>query len=213
MNIELKNEADQVAGKNLKQARKLEQQRTRILKTFSHQIKTEGLRAVSMANLAKSLAISTKTLYKHFPTKSDLINTVVNEKSDEANRQRSRRIMQGMNPHQRIEIATLEWFEQRNELGEQFLHELHRDFPESFCLYEKHVASFVARSAKVLKPEIRKGLNKDYALSVLWKAINQIPSLEECEELGIKRKQALSQTIDIWAHGSLKMYQPSTNQT
>jgi len=210
MSIEFNKESGHEDANSVKKVRKQElfvQQRKNILKIFSHKTRTEGLRAVSMANIAKDLAISTKTLYKHFPTKAILVQTVVNEKSEEINKERSRRIMNGVNAHRRIEASTLEWFDQNNELGEKFLHELGRDFPEIFSLYEQHVESFLARSAKVLKPEIRKGLNKDYALSVLWKAINQIPSLEECEQLGIKRKQALSQTIDIWARGCLKMYQ------
>lgn len=210
MNIEFTGESDKTSRKNAKQEskrRQFEQQQKLILETFAQQIKTKGLRAVSMANLAKGLGISTKTLYKHFPTKSALIDTVINEKSNEANRGRSRRIMQGMNAHQRIEIATLEWFEQRSELGERFLDELARDFPESFNLYQQHLTSFIARSAKVLKPEIRKELNKDYALSVLWEAINQTPSSEDCKKFGLEREQALSQTIDIWAQGSLKTYQ------
>jgi len=186
---------------------RVDHQRQQILDTFQNLIKVDGLRAVSMLRLAKALAISTKTLYRHFSTKTELIQAIVEANDQRFNENRMRRIMSGENAHQRILAASLEWFDLRNELGERFWHELQRDYSEVHALYEQRLQVFLERSVEILKPEIRESLNKDYALAVLWKAINDIPTYEECEKYGMTRQDALIQSINIWAQGSLKIYQ------
>jgi AcrR family transcriptional regulator len=160
-----------------------------------------------MLSLASELGISTKTLYKHFPTKADLIQAVVELNDLRFNESRTRRIMTGLDMHQRMVSGALEWFELRSELGEMFWHELQRDYIEVYTLFEQRLQFFLEQSVAILKPEICDGLNKDYALSLLWKQINDVPSYEECEKFGLTRKDALVQAIDIWARGCLKMYQ------
>ena len=184
-----------------------EQQRLQILHTFIRMVKAEGLRAVSMLNLATNLGISTKTLYRHFPAKSELVHAIVLVNAMRFNENRTRRLISGENPHQRILAASLEWLELRNELGEWFWHELQRDFSAVHSLYEQNLTSFLERAAALLRSEIRDGLNADYAMSILWKTINAVPTYEECEKLGLTRNEALIQSIDIWARGSLKLYQ------
>jgi len=186
---------------------RFEQQRLQILETFQKRVKVEGLRAVSMLRLAKDLAISTKTLYRHFSTKSELIQAVVEANDQRFIENRTRRLQAGENAHQRIVAASLEWFELRNELGERFWHEVQRDYADVYALYEERLNLFLDGSATLLRPEIREGLNADYALSVLWKTINDVPTYEECEKFGLSRQDALVQSIDIWARGSLRMYQ------
>lgn len=184
-----------------------EQQRLQILDTFIKMVKVDGLRAVSMLSLAKNLGISTKTLYRHFSAKSELIQAVVVLNDMRFNENRTRRILSGQNQHQRIVAASLEWFELRNELGEWFWHELERDYADVYALFEQNLKSFLDRAADLLRPEIRTGLNADYAMAFLWKAINEVPTYEECEKMGLTRNEALVQSIDIWARGSLKMYE------
>ena len=184
-----------------------ELQRQQILDTFIRLVKVDGLRAVSMLSLSKELGISTKTLYRHFSTKSEMIQAVVELNDQRFHENRTRRILAGENLHQRIISASLQWFELRSELGDAFWHELQRDYIEIHALFEERLQTFLDQSAAILKPEIREALNKDHALLILWKAINDVPSYEECEKLGLTRRDALTQAIDIWAHGSLKMYQ------
>jgi len=183
-----------------------EQQRQRILDTFIMLVKVEGLRAVSMLGLAKKLGISTKTLYRHFSSKAELIQAVVELNDLRFNETRVRRILAGENAHQRILLASLEWFELRSELGDSFWHELERDYFDVYTLFEQRLESFLERSAALLKPEIRPELNADHALLLLWKSINEVPSYEECEKFGLTRKDALTQSINIWARGSLKTH-------
>jgi AcrR family transcriptional regulator len=190
----------------LKQER-FDHQRQRILETFVSLVKVDGLRAVSMLSLAKKLGLSTKTLYSHFSSKSELIQAVVLLNEMRFNEMRTRLIMTGQNAHQRIVSGSLEWFELRNELGASFWHELERDYSDVYKLIEQRMEAFLERSRELLRLEIRAGLNEDYALAVLWKSINDVPTYEECEKFGMTRKDALIQSIDIWAQGSLKMYQ------
>lgn len=182
-------------------------QRQHILDTFIRLVKVEGLRAVSMLSLATKLGISTKTLYRHFASKSELILAVVESNDTRFNEYRAQWLMAGVDAHQRILLGALEWLELRDGLGDVFWHELQRDHVEVYALYEQRLATFLERGRETLRPEIRDGLNADHALYLLWKAINDVPTYADCEKLGLTRKEALAQSIDIWARGSLKMYQ------
>lgn len=184
----------------------LEKQRQRILDAFVVMVKVEGLRAVSMLGLARKLGISTKTLYKHFPSKAEMIQAVVEQNDLRFNETRVRRILAGENAHQRILLASLEWLEVRSGFGDAFWHELQRDYSDVYTLFQQRLESFLERSAALLKPEIRPELNADHALLLLWKSINDVPSYEECEKLGLTRRDALTQSITIWARGSLKTH-------
>lgn len=182
-------------------------QRQHILDTFVRMVKAEGLRAVSMLSLATRLGISTKTLYRHFSTKSELIQAVVESNDARFNQYRAQWLMTGIDAHQRILLGSLAWLEVREGLGEGFWHELQRDHIEVYALYEQRLTSFLEHGREILRPEIRDALNTDHALSILWKAINDLPAYGDCEKLGLTRREALAQSIDIWARGSLKMYQ------
>lgn len=185
----------------------LERQRQQILDTFIQQVKVEGLRAVSMLSIATRLGISTKTLYRHFSTKSELIQAVVEANDARFNAYRDQWLMAGIDAHQRILLGSLAWLEVRDGLGDGFWHELQRDHVEVYALYEERLAVFLERGREILHPEIRAGLNADHALHLLWRSINDVPGYADCEKLGLTRKEALTQSIDIWARGSLKMYQ------
>lgn len=183
-----------------------ERQRRHILDTFIRLVKVEGLRSVSMLSLATTLGISTKTLYRHFPSKSELIQAVVEANDARFNEYRNQWLDTGMDAHQRILLGALAWLEVREGLSEQFWHELERDHVEVHKLFEQRLASFLERSRELLRPEIRAELNAEHALLLLWRTINEIPQHAACEKLGLTRKQALTQAIDIWARGSLKRY-------
>ena len=185
----------------------LERQRQQILDTFIQLVKVEGMRAVSMLSLATKLGISTKTLYRHFSTKSDLIQAVVVANDARFNEYRAEWLLTGVDAHQRILLGALAWLELREGLGDGFWHELQRDHVEVYRLYEERLAVFLERGREILRPEIRDGLNADHALYLLWKSINDVPGYADCEKMGLTRKEALTQSIDIWARGSLKRYQ------
>jgi AcrR family transcriptional regulator len=182
-------------------------QRQQVLDAFIRLVKVDGLRAVSMLSLATKLGISTKTLYRHFASKSELIQAVVESNDARFREYRAQWLRAGIDAHQRILLGALGWLKLRDGLGDGFWHELQRDHVEVYALFEQRLATFLELGREILRPEIRDGLNADHALHLLWKAISDVPSYAECEKLGLTRKEALAQSIDIWARGSLKMYQ------
>lgn len=184
-----------------------ERQRQQILETVAEQIRLQSLRSISMANLAKSLGISTKTLYRHFPTKSNLVLTILEEQASQFQRRRAQRLERGENAHQRIALLAQEWLELRNALGEMFIRDLQIGFPDAHLIYQKTLGTFLRESRQNLEPEIRAGIHADNAMMLLWKIISDIPPAEACEKMGMTRKQVLLQGIEIWARGSLRMYQ------
>jgi len=182
------------------------QQRQQVIEAFAEQVSLEGMRGVNMLDLAKRLKVSTKTLYKHFPTKSDLLEAFVVENIKKFNQRRSDMLLQGDNAHQRIEKASLIWLDLQTEMGERLLIGLKRDFPDVYRVYELGVTSYLQLASETLKKDIRDDLNKDFVLMMLWEAINGVPTSDVCAKFEMTRKQALIQAIEVWARGSLKIY-------
>jgi len=181
-------------------------QRAQVLEAFARQVRELGLRAVTMSGLAKSLGISTKTLYRHFSSRTELLNALVQDHMQAFNQRRMERLLRGENPHRRVELQSLEWLALQAELGETFFVQLAREYPQAYALYREKMRAFLNSARNTLGPELRKDLNAEHALKMLLDLIQNTPSYQQCEGLGMTRKQALVQAIDIWARGSLAMY-------
>jgi AcrR family transcriptional regulator len=52
-------------------------QRQRILEAFEERARADGPRGVVMAELARDLSMSTRTLYQHFDSKAELVHEIL----------------------------------------------------------------------------------------------------------------------------------------
>jgi len=176
----------------------------RILDIFERQAKTVGPKRVVIAELVRELGISTKTLYRLFPNKSEMVTAMMQRHAHRRSLSQQQGLDQGRGPRARIECMALEWLEYTSQFSEQFWVQLERDFPEAHTIFTRQQRIFLQRSQENLSSAIREGLNTDVALTMLLEMIVKSTDTEYCERLNITRRDALSQAINIWSVGALR---------
>jgi len=176
----------------------------RILKAFEGQARLVGPRRVIISELVSELGISSKTLYRHFDNKEQIVYELMTTWSEHWLSLQQRGFSDGLGPKQRIETIAVNWVEHIGRFSEQFWLQLERDFPEAFKVYQQQYHAFLERSRQNLVAHIRKDLNPDLALSTLMSMINHVTNSQLHDQLNLTRKDALLQVIDLWAQGAFR---------
>lgn len=185
------------------QAKAMVDTRARILTHFESLSSELGPKSVGMAGLASELGISTKTLYKHFPTKALLLEALIDSWATRWQEMQSGGFQLKLNARARIERSALIWLEQTSRFAPVFWQQLERDFPEAFAHYDTVYRAYLERSRQNLLPAIRGNLNADLALAGLMALLAQASDTALCEKCDITKKQAVKQAVAIWARGAL----------
>lgn len=175
----------------------------RILKAFEAMACTVGPKGVAMADLVQKLGISTRTLYRCFPNKSQLVTELIRSWSDHQLDRQQQRLNSSMTPRDRIHEAATQWFEHYGQFSDVFWQQLERDFPNAHDVYQQQYTEFLERSRENLTPYVKPELNADLVLSGLMVLLDHARDAGLCQELNITRRDALKQIIDVWADGAL----------
>ena len=176
----------------------------RILQCFETLVRDVGPRGVGMSVLAAELGISTRTLYRHFPAKTDLVAALIQLWSNSWYEAQQDRMSRKLAPQHRIEEAALAWQNHIGQFSPLFWRQLERNFPEAYTIYRKEHQAFLQRSRENLLQDIRPELNADMALHGLMTLMSQAGDAQLCEKLNTTRRDGLVQMIDIWCKGALK---------
>ncbi len=177
--------------------------RTRIINGFESLARDPGPKGVVMTHLVSQLGISTKTLYRCFPNKTQLVIEMIRTWSIEQTQNQQRRIQSTLTPRERIVEASLSWLEHYGQFSDCFWLQLARDYPEAQALYQRQYDEFIERSRQNISPFVKPQLNADLVLSGLMVLLEHAGNLELCEQLNITRKTAINQTVNVWADGAL----------
>jgi len=176
----------------------------RILRAFGERVRGSGIRAVVMAELARDLGISTRTLYRHFPTKSDLVLALTRRWAERLEEMQRRRFSSGQSPLTELHAAAQTWVGLSSELSSAYWLELERDHPEAHAILVRQVGRNMGRARRRLAPLVREGLDPDVALRLLRAAVAEAADPAACEALGVTRQEATRTAIEIWARGALR---------
>ncbi len=99
--------------------------RGRILQTALRLFYAEGIRAVGIDRIIDEAGVAKMTLYKHFPSKDDLILAVLQRREEEVDAMFARsipqHIAQGMNSLEAFFAALAEWFKSPGFRGCSFI--------------------------------------------------------------------------------------------
>lgn len=178
---------------------------TRILDAFAARARVASVRGVVMAEVARDLGISTKTLYRVFASKEDLVHALMErwathlETSDRSRREEASR-----------GTLTLmrEWAEEfargTERFSPAFWAELERDYPEAYRIYEEAVAQSRERNRRALAPLLRSGIPADYAHELFDAVTAAATDPEVCERVGLSRREAVVIAVELWAAGALR---------
>ncbi len=178
--------------------------RERILETFAEGVRAGGPRAVVMAELARDLGISTRTLYQQFPSKSELVRELLERWADEFSRDPNPDDHGSAPPLEQMQEAARTWLDKQASFGPEFWRQVARDYPDAHEVFEGRRREAFAAAYQRLVPHIRDELDPGLAARTLMASVGFAADRRRCEKLGLDARDAVNQVISIWARGALK---------
>jgi AcrR family transcriptional regulator len=180
--------------------------RERILVAFSSRAKRAGIRAVVMGELASELRMSPMTLYKHFPSKNELVSAMVDAWALELAAIEALDLVQVDDCDEALErlLAWADaWTASLANVSPAFFKDLHRDHPESWARFNAQIEARKQAAAPILGPFLRPDLNPNVALLMLDHLVTQAAEPRYAERLGVSRREAVRTAVSIWGVGAL----------
>jgi len=169
-----------------------------------------GFRTVTMSDLAAELGMSKKTLYLHFPSKTALLETVIDDKLTAVQDDLAPVIEDEALPFalrlQRL-LATL-----RRHMGEihpAFVRDVKKDAPELFARIQQGRQKLIQRCFGRLLEQgrragaVRRDLPVKLLVEMLMGAVDAIVVPARIDELGITPRTALTQIVTVFLEGVL----------
>jgi AcrR family transcriptional regulator len=178
--------------------------RDRIVDAFIGRARLLGPRSVVMAELSAELGISTRTFYKHFRSKAELMLEVVTRFAEEAARRQESRFARKLTPLERILEAAYGWLDDRDRFSAIFWKEARQQYPEAMAVWDATQRVLMATARERALPDLREGLPPDLAISLLFSSVEQAADPRFCDRLGISRQEAVTHAGEIWARGALR---------
>lgn len=178
--------------------------RSRILHAFGERARELGLRSVVMAELARELGISSKTLYRCFPTKDHLVQALIDRWVDRlAADDRSRIVNVERGAQALLREWGDAWVQSVQRFSPAFWTELERDNPQAYETYAEAVRKFRDSARRSFAPEIRPSLSSAFAQALFAAIVRTAADPGFCERLGMTRRDTVRAAIDVWATGAL----------
>ena len=186
----------------------------RIVKRFSAVARRQGPGAVIMADLARELGISTKTLYRVFPSKADLVRRMmevwaeglerrlrddqpVDDDGDEGGEPRRAPFVDHL-----LHASTV-WEAQSRRFGNSFWVELERDYPASYELVTEARGRLRERLAARLEAHVKPGIPALLALELFDAGLSRALDRETQRRYGLDTRGSIRTAVRVWAEGAL----------
>jgi AcrR family transcriptional regulator len=182
--------------------------RRRIITEAQRHFFAHGFRSVTMDDLGRELAMSKKTLYACFPSKSALIEAVIHEKFRRIDADLSR-VTSGASSDCRGALHRLLACVQGHteEIQPPFVRDIRREAPDLFKIVESRRRDVIQRHfGKVFLEGRRAGLIRQdippkMAIEILLGAVQAIMNPRKMEELGLTPKIGFTAIISVVLEG------------
>ncbi len=181
-----------------------ERTRERILEAFIARARVDGTRSVVMAELARDLGMSTRTLYQHFASKADLVTCLMERWVADVERDLDANRAKQLPPVEHLMRTADIWLEGHCRFSPTFWDQVHRDFPEASSGFHGAMRALLHDGRDRLAAFIRDDVDPGLAHSLLNAALAAASDPDRCDRLGLSRSQAVRQAIEIWVRGVLR---------
>jgi len=181
--------------------------RERILAAFSARARRAGIRAVRMGEIATELRMSAVTLYKHFASKDELVNAMVDAWALELAAIDALQWEKAQSCRSALELL-LEWADAwtagLSQVSRAFFEDLKRDHPAAWDRFHAVIDERKLVAARHLAPLLRDDVHPFAAFFMLDSLVMQAADPRFVETLGISRRDAVRAALSIWGGGALK---------
>ena len=176
----------------------------RILDAFAEGARADGPRSVVMAELARELGISTRTLYQQFASKEELVGSLLARWADQLDREQRARVATGRSPYEQMLEAAASWLEGQCRFSPTFWSQLAEDFPQVALAFQDRLRRILHEGRGQLLSFVREDLDQGLALSFMNACLRAAADPARCDRLGVSREEAVRQAIEVWVRGTLR---------
>ena len=177
---------------------------TRILRAFTARAKADGPRSVVMADLARELGISTKTLYAVFPSKAELVRRLMERWAARLETELDDEPAEAEGPFVDQLLRTSEvWQTNRRRFGPRFWEELERDFPEPYGLVAAARQRLREQMRDRIKPFLRADLSAELAMELFDASLARAMDPDVQRDTGVTGRDAVRAAVSVFARGAL----------
>lgn len=186
--------------------------KARLLHAFANRAQSSGLRSVAMADLARDLAISSKTLYRCFESKEAMVQALIDRWVEH--------LFEDLASHDartRPDALTSlrrwgeAWVRGIQRFSPAFWAELERDYPHAHATYVQSVRELRHRARSSFAGDVRADMPIGFAQGMFLSMVRIAADPVFCERHGITRRDSVLAAIDLWATGSLDSGSISSN--
>jgi AcrR family transcriptional regulator len=174
----------------------------RILELFSQRARN-GVHDVVMAELARDLRMSKRTIYLHFPSKMALIEELLDTWATRVERQSAERWNSEETCVQSLKRWASEWSQGIGQYAPRFWSEARDYCPEAFERYRIRMDALRVHSLERMSFWLRPGLNPGVALELFFAAVRTAMDPALCDRHNVTRSDALDSLVEVWARGAL----------
>lgn len=184
------------------------------MRAFVLRSKHLGIRAVSLAWLAKETQMSLATIYRHFPSKEHLVAAAVESWAVEYSA--SHAVRDGLGSFASAEQGLIAWASAKakglSQFSPIFWEDLRGFYPEIWRQFQVTARGIQRRGRDLLAPHTRHDLNQDLVFELFQIIFQHVQDQETAQRCGITQSEAIATAAKLWASGALQTPRKRTKQ-
>lgn len=171
-----------------------------IVEAFADRAQTVGIRAISMSELARELRVSTKTLYKNFRNKEELVTELVVRWESRIHKPLSA-YEGGLFDILRYWVKV--WVQNDAQFSTAFWLDLKTDYPRLYKVYVDSLYSRMAAMKERVKPFLKDNISEPFTWSSYFILMTAASQPKTFEKIGMTREQCVFAAFDFWVEAAL----------
>jgi len=173
-----------------------------IVDAFSKRAQVVGIRSIAMGDLAKQLRISTKTLYKYFQNKGDIVHELVVRWESRIHKPIS---YYGTDLVEILRYWVKVWVENDAQFSTAFWMDLKSDYPQLYKVYVDSLYNRMAVMKRRVTPYLKEGINHEFAWSSYFILMTASSQPKTFEKIGMTREQCVYAAFEFWMNGAVDL--------
>jgi len=172
-----------------------------IIDAFARKAKVLGIRSISMNSLAGSLRMSTKTLYKYFTNKEELVHELIVRWEARVHKPISAYPTNDLMEILRYRIQV--WVQNDAQFSTAFWLDLKTGYPQLYTVYIDSLYESMRAMRERLTPYLRDDVDVEFAWSCYFTLMTDAARRKTFEKVGMTREQSVFAAFDFWVKAAI----------